>query len=294
MMEIFNWLNNALLAISDPFLSWLLNLPRDVALVIIAVATSFIMTIVRKWSTNQDLLKRCDDDKKRLKVLIKTAKENKDKEAIKRYRSSLGMIGGKCMMAEFKPLIWVIIPIAILGTWAFNRMGFFAPKAGENIQITGYFPVADCGDLVFLMPEEGIEVVSSEKDSKLTEPSSWIKEIKLQELTKEQKEARLKPDGVANWNIKAKAADKPYKLKIRHNDKTYEMDYLVGEKKYSMNFNVFSDTEMVPSAEIKLREYKPFDIVPGIESMMCPPWLVGYMIIAVLMVFVMKPALKIH
>ena len=47
-----------------------------------AVGTAAIITLARLFTTNQDLLRRCDQDKKRLKELIREAKREKDQEAV--------------------------------------------------------------------------------------------------------------------------------------------------------------------------------------------------------------------
>ena len=67
-------LNDALLAIADLLLGWLLNLPTDAVLLIVAIGSSAVLTGVRLFTTNQDLLGRCDRDKKRQKVLLKQAR----------------------------------------------------------------------------------------------------------------------------------------------------------------------------------------------------------------------------
>ena len=56
---MFETLYSIILKISDPLLSWLLYLPRDVALLIVALGTALILTVVRRFTTNQEMLGRC-------------------------------------------------------------------------------------------------------------------------------------------------------------------------------------------------------------------------------------------
>jgi len=51
------------LAVTDPLLDWVLHLPRDVALLLVAVGTALILTVVRIFATDQDLLRRCKEDR---------------------------------------------------------------------------------------------------------------------------------------------------------------------------------------------------------------------------------------
>ena len=156
------WINNAVVALADPLFNWLLRLPTDVALVIVAVGTAAIITFSRLFTTNQDLLRRCDQDKKRLKELIRQAKRQKDKEAVKRYRTTRNMIGMMTMKEEGGPLLAAIVPIAILGTWCFQRLAFVPPRAGETVQVKAYFPVSAVGELAHVVPQEGLREVSGE------------------------------------------------------------------------------------------------------------------------------------
>ena len=72
-------INNLILGLMDCLLGWLLLLPRDVAIIGVAVITSSVMVFPRKWVADQDWLKRCDNDQKRLKQLTREARKKKDK-----------------------------------------------------------------------------------------------------------------------------------------------------------------------------------------------------------------------
>ena len=86
LMELGLKAGDWLLVIGDPLLGWMLHLPRDLTLVLLAVMTGVIMTVIRRFTTNQDLLRRCKEDKARLGVLMSEAKSVGDKERIKNIR----------------------------------------------------------------------------------------------------------------------------------------------------------------------------------------------------------------
>ena len=88
-------LNNACLAVADPLLGWLLHLPRDVALAFVAIGTALVLTLVRIFTTDQDMLRRCKRDKKRQKQLLRQAKKGRDTEARARHRATIGEISLK-------------------------------------------------------------------------------------------------------------------------------------------------------------------------------------------------------
>ena len=108
-------LNNSILAIADPLLGWLLYLPSDLALILLGAGTAALLTLVRPLTTNQDLLRRCRHDKRRLKELIRRAKRNKDRRALRNRQATRGMIAMMQLKAEGLPLLVAILPIAVLG-----------------------------------------------------------------------------------------------------------------------------------------------------------------------------------
>jgi hypothetical protein len=284
---MLDWINNTVLALADPLLSWLLRLPTDLALVIVAVGTGAIITFSRLFTSNQDLLRRCDHDKKRLKELIREAKQQKDREAVQRYRTTRNMIGMMTMKAEGWPLLAAIVPIAILGTWCFQRLAFVAPRAGEDVPVTAHFPVSAIGELAHLVPQEGLREVSL-KDSDGS--GHWIQEIVKDDPG---------PDGTANnavatWEIQAEARPEPYAMEIRYKTATVEKRLLVGQSVYSPDVEFYGDDQPVQSAQIGMKPVKFLGLVPGIDWLLMPPWLVAYFLIAIPSVSLIKRVTGIY
>jgi uncharacterized membrane protein (DUF106 family) len=284
---MLDWVNNAVLILADPLLNWLLRLPTDLALVIVAVGTGAIITLSRLFTTNQDLLRRCDQDKKRLKKLIREAKRQKDKEAVKRYRTTRNMIGMMTMKEEGWPLLAAIAPIAILGTWCFQRLAFVPPRAGETVPMKAYFPVSAVGELAHVVPQEGVREVSRE-DSGAS--GRWIQEI-IKDVPG--------PDGIANsgiatWKIQARARPQPYALQIRCKTVTVEKELLVGQPVYSPDVEFYGNGRPITSAQIDMKPVKFLGFVPGIDWLLMPPWLVAYFLIAIPSVSLIKRVTGIY
>ncbi len=304
------------MALLDLISNCVLWLPLDVVLVLVALATALILTLVRKKTTNQDLLHRCRDDKRRLKELIRQAKRAGDKEAIVRYRASIGQIGLKTMKAEFLPLLVSLLPIGALAIWCYAHLGFHPPAAGEPIVVSAWFTPGAIGEPTMLVPAEGLKLVAADGP---TENLSWLKRIEpwhnqaaaqvqsassqvskpsitLATLTSAAPadEADLRstttvqpvaaPRGVAQWTIAADRADAAYQLTVRHRGKTYELPLLVGQRTYSPP-EVSDDTAPLRRLEVSLRPYKPFGVVPGYAPLGLDRWLIGYLILAVPLAF---------
>src|SRR5271157_3600081 len=109
---MLTWINDIILTFADPLLDWLLWLPSDLVLLIVAVGTGAILTLARPLTTDQDLLRRCAQDKRRLRVLIRQARAAKDREALQRYRLTRNQIGLRSLKAEVLPLLAALVPIA--------------------------------------------------------------------------------------------------------------------------------------------------------------------------------------
>jgi uncharacterized membrane protein (DUF106 family) len=284
---MLEWFNNTILFLADPMLNWLLRLPMDWALVIVAVGTGSIITFSRRFTTNQDLLRRCDQDKQRLKELVREAKKRKDKEAIARYRSTKNMIGLTTMRQEGWPLLVVLLPIAILGTWCFQRLAFVPPKAGETVSIQAYFPVSAVGELAHIVPQKGLTEVTR---TNAGASGCWIQEI----VTETDPKTGAAVGAVATWQLKADASTGPYRLQIRHKTGTVTKELLVGQAVYSQDVEFYGADQPIQSVQIGMKPVKFLGLVPGIRGLSMPPWMVAYFLIAIPSVSLIKRVAKVY
>src|SRR5262245_40461450 len=106
-----------------PF-GWLLSLPRDISVFLLALVTTLFMVAIRKRFTNQDLLRRARSDIARLKALIREAKSNADPAAVQRLRRTETTVKMHLLRADLKVLAIVILPISLLATWAAERFDY--------------------------------------------------------------------------------------------------------------------------------------------------------------------------
>jgi len=87
--------------ILDFLFNWLLLLPSDLTIIVTAVLTGTVLTLVRKWTTNQELLGRAAADNQRLSALIKEAATRRRSPGTGRRRprsgsSSSSRKAGRC------------------------------------------------------------------------------------------------------------------------------------------------------------------------------------------------------
>ena len=277
MLETFN---NFCLVLMDPVLGWLLYMPRDLAIIIVSVATSALLTFTRPFCTNQDLLARCNADKKRLKDLAKKAKAEGDKDALLRYRATNAQIAMKLMKAEGKPLLIAIIPIALLATWCFGRLAYHPPAPGETVTVNAFFPAAAIGHTAHMLPQPGLKA------------EQWIARVE------ETPNPIPDQEGTAVWKVKGEKNDKPHDLDIRYQGRTYPMELLVGHNIYAPNIKFFNAPEdRITVGEVALKPFRLFGIVHipwGQVDLFFPPWMQAYLLIAIPFVFLLKGIFHIH
>ncbi len=273
---------NFCVTLMDYVLGWSLHLPHVAILALLAVCTAVVLTGVRKFTTNQDLLGRAKADKARLKVLMRAAKQAGDKEAVKRYRATNGEIGAVGMKAELLPLAASLIPIALLATWAFSRIGYEPPLGGEPVTIKAYFATSEIGNLVHIVPPAGLEA-----------KSGWIQKIG------EDKDAGGKvAGGLATWQVRATGGGGSFVLPVRYKGETFEKALLIDGYKYAEPVQAYEkaggEKAACEAIQIDLPEYKPLGIVPGFSKIGLPPWIIGYLILVIPLSFLLKPVLRIH
>jgi hypothetical protein len=179
--------------ILDFIFGWLLRLPSDLTILALALLTGGVLTLVRKWTSNQELLARAAADNKRLAILIKEAKRAGNKEALARFRLTKAQVGMLKFKQEGKPLLVSLVPIALLATWALARLEFLPPQPGETISAVATAPVSAAGEVVYLVPAEMVKATDG-----------WVKQF-----------AVTGNEATARWQLQFASAEKAGQLIVR-------------------------------------------------------------------------------
>ncbi|HUT34954.1 MAG TPA: hypothetical protein VNE39_15800 [Planctomycetota bacterium] len=272
-MEALAAITSFIVAAMDYPLGWLLALPRDVAIAIVAVGTSLLLTLVRKWTTDQDQLRRSKGDLRRLKQLLRQAKQAKDRTAAGRIRTSLAMVNGIRLKAEGKPLLVSLLPIVLLAVWAVERLDFFPPRVGEDLTIHAYYPLSSVDKLTHLVPPDGLEMHGEA--------------IRLVEV-----DPHGQQNGLATWVLRP-TAPVSTDLLIRHQGETADHAVRVGGRAYAPPLGAGSGNKIL-ATETVLRQAKFLGIVPGLPALALPPWLIAYLLIVIPFVPILRRTLRVY
>jgi uncharacterized membrane protein (DUF106 family) len=298
--------NQGIISFMDFLIGWTLHFPHLAILIFLGSCEAMILTLIPKFITNQNRLKRGNFDKKRLQQLIKEAKQKGDKEAVKRYRTTIGGITSMSLKAQGLPLIISLVPVLFIALWAFARIAYEPPQAGQNILIHAYFPTSQIGNLTSMVPQKGLEVLVPKDpshpntvDARDYVPATAGHEPWIQKITEDHDpDAGGKVvDGWATWVVRAqKPGD--YTLQVRYQAQSVEKPLIVGDLRYETRVTPYTGGG-IQSLEIAMPDYKPLGVIPnlpipGLPFLSFPAWLVGYMIIVVPLAFIFKPLLRVY
>jgi hypothetical protein len=269
MLDAWNHLS---LTAGDLLLGWVLRLPRDLTLVVVALLTSALMVVVRYFTTPQDRLRRAAEDGRRLKQLARDAKGKGDQSARQRIKATQSMIGLIKLKAEGLPLLVSLVPVALLATWALFRLDFLPVKPAEPVELAVYTPAATAGEFVHVVPLDGVKP-----------DGGWVRQV--QAVTDDGP-----AHGLATWVLRADADAQPYHLLVRVRDRTLQRELIVGQRIYAAPVEDHGDDYV---SEWKREPYRFLGFVPGIDAIGLPGWLIGYVILVVPFTMGLKRAMGV-
>ena len=277
---MFERIGSYCVSLLDPLLGWMLYLPSDIRLLLVAGISALILVLLRLLVTDQDLLERAANDRRRLNQLIRQARAAKDKATVKRCAATKTMVRLKTARSEMYALIVVLAPVAMLAAWCFARLAYHPPAADEWVDITAYTPVSAVGEVMHIVPRDGL---SSEQ---------WVVEILPDEAADPSAAGQSVANGVARWKIKGQTAQEPYTLGFRYKDKTFEHSLLVGERARQNQIMIRHTPQWI--THVELRPVKLLGIVPGVPRLMLPAWLIGYLILVIPLNLILKKLLGVY
>jgi len=274
---------SAILAIGDLLFGWLLYLPPVAAIGLLGVFTSLLIVLVRRLTTNRNLLGRAHADKRRLKVLTREAKAAGDNDAVNRCRTTNGQIALKLMRAEVKPLLVVLLPLILIGTWGWYRLGYIPPQEDEPVQVEMSLPASAIGSVAFLVPQPGIHA----------KQQRYV--VLVEEATGDV------PAGIAKWTVSGKASPEVYTLVLNYGDRRFRHDLLIGQRTHSPELVAHEPGRMLPQSYVRMRVPKIAGIIPGLYpddwrgyGVLFPSWVITYILFVLPFYFITKRLFHIY
>ena len=267
MNAVLTNLGDELIRGVDFLLGWILALPRDIGLVVFALGTALLMTIVRRLVTNQDLLRRCSSDLRQLKTLRRNARQTADTPTLARLRATVGQIKQMQLVQDLRLLAFVLIPVGILAVWASARLDYIPPRPGEELIVRAYFPASSVDRVTHLVPD----------------PSFDLKSTAIQII---RSASQSPPVGVAEWTIVPHDAG-AIGITIRHHGESTIHQLDIGGRTYQAPIQQHSGQRLTRT-EVNIEQYLPLGSHCGSTWLGLPPWMIGYLILTLILVPVLK------
>lgn len=264
MADGWSNLTREIVAILDLPLAGLLRLPRDVTLVVVALITVVILVMVRRFATNQDQLRRCAADLRRLKQLRREARAAGDQESPPRLARTVNAIKLLRLKADLTVLAFAIVPLGLLATWAVERLDFLPARVEQTLEVTAYFPLSSIGRLTHLVPR----------------PDMAMRSPPLQLVTLDSEDPR---QGRARWVIKPLHANVEFELIVHHAGEAASHPIYVGQTRYAPVLIEHRGNQRLARTHVSLDRYKFLGIDPGLERIGLAPWLVAYVVLTLVL-----------
>ncbi|HND54109.1 MAG TPA: hypothetical protein PLV92_16980 [Pirellulaceae bacterium] len=253
----------------DLLFGWLLLFPRDATLLLLAFGTTALITLARKLLTNQPLLAACRRDLARLRELQQEAKSRGDRDSVARQRQTIALLKLERLKADLIVLGATILPIGLAAWWAAERLEFLPLQPGRSFEIVAEYPFSSIGKLTHLAPPDGIELRGPAIQLVIADPDDETR-------------------GLAKWTCLPMAnVEGDVELLVRHRGDSAAHHVRLGGRSY-LPSTIDHTSGAVQRTRVPLSEFRPFGFVPGVPHLAMPPWLVGYLLLTLALVPLVK------
>lgn len=143
----------------DLALGWLTLLGSLGALIAVGALTGFAVNLFQKYCSNQNLLGRRREDLKKLKTLVREAKDNKNEEKAARLLGLTSLISSKYALESLKPALYSVPPLCVLAMWVGARLNHEPVRPNENVEVIATFEDGASG-FAYILPNENVVLTS--------------------------------------------------------------------------------------------------------------------------------------
>jgi len=251
----------AFLSFLDPVLNLifnpLINLSPLWGIAVISVILSVIITVIYKYTTNQDLMRDLKKEMKEFQNEVKALRDDPQKAmAVQKRAMETNM---KYMMQSFKPMFFTFIPIILIFGWLNTHLAY-EPILPDTEFTTTVTTAKDAVGVITLVVPDAVTLVSSAE----------------QEIINKQ----------ASWTLKGAAGE--YLLEYNYNSKSYTKDLLITtERAYKpVESRVSSPLKTIKINNNPVKVMNLFGWKLG--------WLGTYIIFSIISSMVLRKLLKVY
>ena len=255
------------MALLDPVLTPLfqplLNLSPFWGLVILAFLISLIITLVYKYATNQNEMKRLKERQKEYQKRMKTLRSEPE-QMMKVQKEAMGA-NMEYMKHSFKAMIYTFIPIILIFGWMSAHLVYDPIMPGDKYEVQAEFAEGITG-VATLEVKTGDKVIAT-SEQKINSKATW-------RLTG--------TEGLHTLTVKTPGDEKSREVLV------------TTEQKYIEPISEFDKSD-ITKITVKHDELKPFsEIWDGSLYGWKPGWLGTYILFSILFSIVLRKWFKVY
>lgn len=242
----------------NPIFAPLLKLPPLFGILVISIIITVMITLIYKWTTDQNLMKQLKDEIKEFQKEAKTLKS--DPQKAMQVQKKAMQTNMKYMMHSFKPMLFTFIPIILIFGWLNTHMAFESITPNTEFTTTMVFANNVKGEAELIIPE-GMNLVNDAEQKIITKQATWA-------LTGYEGE---------------------YILEYKFNDKSFTKDLLITNKRaYKPVQKKINDNE-VKLIKINNKSLKVLNLFGWKIG-----WLGTYIMFSIFFSIILRKVLKVH
>lgn len=242
----------------NPVFSPLLNLPTLWAVILLSFLISLVITLLYKYTTDQNLMKQLKDEMKEFQKEIKELR--KEPEKAMQVQKKAMQTNMKYMTQSMKSTLYSFIPIIIIFSWMTAHLAYDPILPGQDFTTTVTFEESANGMIELSVPN-GITINGDAK-----------KEIK---------------DGTIKWVLSGDKGE--YLLEYIFNGKKYSKEVLITEEnRYTQPIKMIKG-DAVKSIEIAHNPKKILNLFGWKIG-----WLGSYIIFSIIFSMLIRKLVKVY
>ena len=241
----------------NPILSPLLNLPTFWAIIVLSFMISLIITVIYKYTTDQNLMKQLKEEMKAFQKQIKELKKETERAmAIQKKSMQTNM---KYMMQSMKSTLYSFIPIILIFGWMNANLAYEPIMPEQEFTTTIFLEDKANGEIELSVPL-GIEVNGATK-----------KEIKDSEVT---------------WLLSGERGE--YLFEYIFDGKKYNKELLIDDVKYNEPIKKIKGSS-IKSIEVEHNKKLPLNLFGWKLG-----WLGTYIIFSIIFSILIRKVIKVY
>ncbi|MBI5393047.1 DUF106 domain-containing protein [Candidatus Woesearchaeota archaeon] len=261
-------------SIFNPIFFPVLRLHPFLAITIISLVLSLLMTIAYKYLTDQNLMKTMKEEIKELQNEMKTLKDNpKQMMAVQKKAMETNM---KYFMQSLKPTLITFIPIILIFSWLNAHMGYLPIVKDTEFSVA--FAFDDSSGIVQYLGGDN----SSSNTSLLL--------LNSDNQTVLDKSAKFVYNGqVGDYTLRYKYKDKEYKQQVIIVENIKDRTYALPEQKVGKEglLSITTNNEMIkPHKDIFILGW-----IPWIKNF---GWLGSYVLLSIAFSLILRKVMNVY